>query len=132
MSRRKLEINHNHCTYKELEKLYNECKDAALKMRFLAILQTWDGIPSLGVAKNLYKSDAYVRKWIRRYNEQGLDGLADTRGGNRKSYLTDEQKQAVKEALQKSPRECGFNHSNWTMPLLKIWINKQWEIIYKA
>lgn len=71
MSRRKLEINQNHCTYKELEKLYHECKDAALKMRLLAILQTWDGIPSLDVAKNLHKSDAYVRKWIHKYNEQG-------------------------------------------------------------
>lgn len=132
MSRRKLEINQNHCTYKELEKLYHECKDAALKMRLLAIVQTWDGIPSLDVAKNLHKSDAYVRKWIHRYNEQGPDGLADTRGGNRKSYLSDEQKQAVKEALQNSPRECGFSHNNWTMPLLKIWINKQWGIVYKT
>ena len=41
-------------------------------------------------------------------------------------------KQAVIEALQKSPRECGFNKSNWTMPLLKRWINKQWGINYKA
>ena len=28
-----------------------------------------------------------------------------------------EQKQAVIEALQKSPHECGFNKSNWTMLL---------------
>ncbi len=58
--------------------------------------------------------------------------MNDTRGGNRAGYLTDEQKSAVVEALQQSPRDCGFNRSNWTMPLLKLWINKQWGINYKV
>ncbi len=132
MSRRKLEINRKHCKYTELESTYDQCQDSAMKTKLLAILQIWDGLTSTDVAKNLHKSDFYVRWWVHKYNDNGLLGLEDTRGGNRVSYLTEEQKQAVTEALQKSPRECGFNRSNWTIPLLKIWINKQWGIIYKA
>jgi transposase len=132
MSRRKLEINKKHCTYAELETEYKQCQDPAMKTKILVILQTWDGFTSSEIAKILHKSDFYVRRWIHKYNENGLKGLQDTRGGNRVSYLSNEQKQAVTEALQKSPRECGFNRSNWTMPLLKIWINKQWRIIYKT
>lgn len=132
MSRRKLGINKKHCKYKDLEELYNQCKDAVLQPKLLAILQTWDGIPSTEVAKNIHKSSMYVRRWVHRYNEIGIEGLNDIRGSNRVSYLSEEQKQAVIEALQKSPRECGFNKSNWTMPLLKIWINKQWGIVYKV
>lgn len=95
-------------------------------------MQTWDGKPSLEVAKNIHKSDSFVRKWVHRYNKYGIEGLKDTRHSNRTSYLSDEQKQAVVEALQKSPRECGFNKSNWIMPLLKKWISKQWGINYKV
>lgn len=130
MSRRKLEINKRHCRHTELEKIYSNCKDAAMQLKLLAVLQVWDGLAATDVAKNLHKSDFFVRYWVHRYNDGGLSGLEDTRHSNRPSYLSEEQKQAVKEALQKSPRECGFNRSNWTMPLLKKWISKQWGINY--
>jgi transposase len=132
MSRRKLEINKKHCSYEELEASYRDCNDAKLRTRMLAILQTWDGKPSTEVAKDIHMADTNVRKWVHRYNEFGIAGLIDTRHSNRASYLSPEQKQAVKEALQKSPRECGLNKSNWTMPLLKKWISKQWGINYKT
>jgi transposase len=132
MSRRKLQINKRHCKYAELEKIYDQCQNPVMKTKLLAILQIWDGLAGTDVAKNLHKSNFYVRWWVHRYNDKGLEGLKDTQGGNHNSYLTDEQKLAVTEALQKSPRECGFNRSNWTIPLLKIWINKQWGITYKA
>lgn len=132
MSRRKLEVNRKHLRYRELEKIYRECKDAVLQPKLLAILQVSDGLSATEVAKNLHKSDFYVRCCVHRYNENGLEGLKDTRGGKKPSYLSGEQKQQVKEALIKTPRECGFNKSNWTMPLLKKWINQQWGINYKA
>ena len=132
MSRRKLEVSGKINTYEELEASYRDCKDAKLRTRMLAVLQTWDGKPSLETAKDIRMSATNIRKWVHRYNEYGIAGLIDTRHSNRKSYLSPEQKQAVIEALQKSPHECGFNKSNWTMPLLKRWINKQWGINYKA
>lgn len=131
MSRRKLEVNRKHCSYEELEASYKECKDANLRTRMLAVLQIWDGKPSLEVAKDIHMAGTNVCKWVHRYNEWGIAGLIDTRHSNKKSYLSSEQKQAVVDALQKSPRECGFNKSNWTMPILKKWINKQWSINYK-
>ena len=132
MSRRKLQINKKHCKYTELESAYDKCQDPTMKIKLLAILQTWDGLTSTDVAKNLHKSDFCIRSWIHKYNTNGINGLKDARSGNRPSYLSEEQKRAVVEALQKSPRDCGFNRSNWTMPLLKLWINKQWGINYKV
>ena len=132
MSRRRLEVNRKINTYEELEASYKDCKDAKLRTRMLSVLQTWNGKTSLQVAKDIHMSDSNIRKCVHRYNEYGIAGLIDTRYSNRKSYLSPEQKQAVIEALQKSPRECGFNKSNWTMPLLKRWISKQWGINYKA
>jgi transposase len=132
MSRRKLEITNKYNIYEELEASYKDCNDAKLRTRMLAVLQTWDGKPSLEVAKDIHMADTNVRKWVHRFNELGIAGLIDTRRSNRASYLSSEQKQSVIDALQKSPRECGYNKSNWTMPLLKKWISKQWGINYKA
>lgn len=132
MSRRKLEVNKKHCSYEELKATYRSCTDARLRTRILAVLQTWDGKPSTEVEQNIHMSASNVRKWVHRYNEQGVLGLKDTRHSNRPSFLSEEQKQEVAVVLQKSPRECGFNKSNWTMPLLKRWIGKQWGIHYKV
>ena len=132
MSRRKLEINTKHCSYKELEALYKSCSDARLKTRILAVLQIWNGKPSTAVEEDIHMSHSNILKWVHRFNKDGIAGLKDNRHSNRISFLSDEQKQAVAEALNKSPRECGFNKSNWTMPLLKQWISKQWGINYKA
>lgn len=132
MSRRKLEISHRYYSYRKLKDIYDHADDAAMKIKLLAILQTWDGLTSREVAENLHMSDRYVRKWIHRYNEGGLPGLEDTRGGYFAGYLTDEQKQLVKDILQKSPMDCGFNHSNWTIPLLKLWIDKNLQVNYQT
>lgn len=132
MSRRRLEVTHRYFSYRKLKEIYEHTDDAAMMIKILAILETWDGLSSLEVAENIHMSDRYVRKWVHRYNEAGISGLADTRGGYFTGYLSDEQKQLVKEILQKSPMDCGFNHSNWTMPLLKLWIDKNLNVNYKT
>ena len=50
MSRRKLEVSRKINTYEELEASYRDCKDAKLRTRMLAVLQTWDGKPSFETA----------------------------------------------------------------------------------
>jgi transposase len=132
MSRRKLEISHRHYSYRKLKDIYEHTDDAAMKLRILAILQTWDGLTSREVAENLHVTHRSVSEWINRYNENSLQGLEDTRGGHYAGYLSNEQKQLVKEVLQKSPMDCGFNRSNWTMPLLKLWIDRNLQVNYKA
>lgn len=132
MSRRKLQVSHRYYSYRKLNEIYSHTDDAAVKLRILAVLQTWDGLTSREASKNLHVSNRYVRKWVHRYNEGGLSGLKDIRGGYFKGYLSDEQKQTIKGILQKSPVDCGFNRSNWTMPVLKSWINKNLHINYKA
>jgi transposase len=131
MSRRKLEVSHRYYSYRKLEDIYKHTNDAAMKVKLLAILQVWDGLTCSEVAKNIHKSDRYVSKWVNRYNESGLPGLKDARGGYSTGYLSDEEKQIIKEVFQKSPKDCGFNKSNWTIPMLKRWIDKNLHIIYK-
>ncbi|MCX8130257.1 MAG: helix-turn-helix domain-containing protein [Clostridia bacterium] len=128
--RKKLNINENHMPYEELKAVYNKCTDAKIKIKLLAILQTWDGQTSLQVAANLHKSDATVRLWIHRYNENSVHGLYSKTHSNRKSYLSPDQKQILQEILIHSPRECGLDRDIWSMRLLAQWIRENFRIEY--
>lgn len=130
MSRRKVEINMKFANYEQMQSLYQKATDIKLKIRYLAMLKFMEGNTSLDVAKMLYTSDSTVRAWLNRYNQHGLDGLIAQKPKGAECKLTDEQLIQVTEALKQSPRDCGFNKSNWTMPLLKKWINREFHINY--
>lgn len=128
--RKRLEINKNHVTLEELKQIYNNTKNSNLKIRYLAILYFWKGMSSLEVADLLNKSDSTVRDWAHRFNKYGIDGLIPKKQPGKKCKLTTEQLDTIKQILQNSPRECDFNRSIWTIPLLKIWISKNMNIVY--
>lgn len=130
MSRRKVEISMKHASYEHMQKLYRETNDANLKIRYLAMLKFMEGFTSLTVAEILSTSDSTVRDWLNRYNKCGLDGLIPQKPKGAECRLTKEQLEEVRQALLESPREHGFNKSNWTMPILKKWISKRFGINY--
>lgn len=96
------------------------------------MLKFMDGYTSLKVAELLNTSDSTVRDWLNRYNTLGLDGLVPQIHKGPGCRLTDEQLAQVYKVLLESPRKHDFNKSNWTMPLLKIWINKNLGINYAS
>lgn len=130
MSRRKVEIKMKHATYEELEKIYRETNDVRLKIRYLAMLKFMEGYTSIKVAELLNTSDSTVREWLNRYNVFGVEGLISRKPKGAECKLTDEQLKEVYVVLQKSPREYGFNKSNWTMSVLKIWIREKFRVGY--
>jgi len=132
MSRRKVEINRKHITHEELEKLYKECMNGQIKIRYLAMLKFWEDKTSIEVAKILNVSDSTVREWLQRYNMFGPEGLMPIKPKGAECKLDENQLQQVYEIMQKSPREAGYNKSNWTMPLLKKWINREFGINYSV
>ncbi len=121
-----------HATYEQIQKLYRETSDADLKIRYLAMLKFMEGYTSLKVAELLNTSDSTVREWLNRYNPLGLDGLIPQKPKGPLCRLTDEQLAQVYQVLLESPREHGFNKSNWTMSVLKIWINRKFGVNYAA
>jgi transposase len=132
MSRRKVEIKMKYATYEKIQSLYRETNDADLKIRYLAMLKFMEGYTSNKVAELLNASGSTVREWLNRYNRFGPDGLIPQKPKGPECRLTDEQLEQVRQILIESPREYGFNKSNWSMPVLKIWISREFGINYSA
>jgi len=77
-------------------------KNAVVKERLLAVSMFLDGVTKRDIGKLIHRSANFVGTWISAYFNEGIDALADKRGGNHCSLLTDEQMQELKEIITNS------------------------------
>lgn len=99
----------------ELFKLAAKERNRQLKRRLLGIALSVEGrLSREAVAEQLKTDSDRIRAWIRRYNQDGLDGLRDRPGRGDKPTLTPRQEQALAQALARSPRAARINSNLWT------------------
>lgn len=77
-------------------------KNAVVKERLLAVSMFLDGVPKGTIKKLMHRGAAYVGIWITAYFNGGISALADNRGGDHKSFLTQEQMKILKEIITTS------------------------------
>lgn len=88
----------------ELQKSHRKAKqmrDAHKADRIKAILMLDDGYTFEQVAKALLLDDETIRRYVERYEQNGVHGLDNAYQGGR-SYLSAEQKASLKEHLQRT------------------------------
>jgi transposase len=93
------------------------------RARIIARAQHGERLPD--VATELGVEVRMVRRWVRRFNAQGLAGLADApRSGRPATYAP----AAVGELLAASltdPRELGLPFGSWTLDRLTTYLNEE-------
>ena len=109
-------------------KLYHSCKDARLKERYHALYlgfdYAWDEIAGI-----LGRSPKQVRKWVKRYNKFGIEGLKSKKQKGNGSKLSSGQKAELRELVLQNPREKGHPFSNWNTKNLKAVILECFGVI---
>ena len=94
----------DHMTLETLERLEKKEPDPhkAKRLRIVILaIQGWTA-PSIAMAQGM--SRRAVQEWVERFNRQGLQGLHDGRGGNRRKTLTEEEKATLCERLDQGPK----------------------------
>ena len=118
---------HAHLSLEELEQRYRSCQDAKEKTRWQVIWlyaqQTRENRPSTrAVSQATGFSQNCVYKLIRRYNAEGPQGLIDKHrhnpGGDKRALLNQEERQALRRALQARPPDRGV----WTARKVAPWV----------
>jgi transposase len=112
----------SHLSAAELEARYEKAADPVSKSHFHAIWLLFLGYAVSDVAAILSFSGRWVRLLVKRYNEQGPDGLGDRRQGNgaAPAILTPEALCSLKERLKTPPDDGGL----WTGPKVARWLAK--------
>ena len=116
----------SHHSLEELRKLRRKA-DRGMRDRLQMVILAMDGHTAIQIAVAVGVSRRTVQDWVYRYNQSGLQGLIDRRGGNHR-HLKPEQEQQVCEYLNRiaaDPRD-GIRRGED----LRQWIEQRFGVLY--
>ena len=88
---------------KTLVSLYRNETDVKVKERLLLVLKVKnDAMIPARAAKELHRSRTWASDWLRRYHEEGVDGLKDRLKSGRPSELSNEISLRIRRILKES------------------------------
>lgn len=108
------------------EKELKNFKESKIFKQLLAISAAADH-PVDQVAKIFQTTKQSVYNWVKRFKENGIEGLHDLPKGHNPSKLSPDQRQTIKKWITTSQDAHG-NRINWTLGKLQIEILKQFGI----
>lgn len=93
----------SHWPLEELQRIERVEHDAGRSRRLWIVILALQGWTAPAIAMSVGLSRRICQRWVARYNEEGLQGLDDTRGGSQASSLTAEQEEAFRKRLLAGP-----------------------------
>ena len=81
-------------------------------------------VPEIRVATNHH--DVNIRKWIHRFNEQGIEGIASKIHIHKPIKISDDMEKKIVDMATKNPREgYGLPFSTWSLRVLAGYVSKE-------
>jgi transposase len=99
------------------------------RARIVWLAQQGRRVPA--IAKELGRGEYTIRLWLKRFNEQGLAGLADERRSGRPATDSPEQVGKAVAASLTDPQTLGLPFGSWTLDRLAAYLNEQQGITIK-
>ncbi len=104
---------------------YSRTEEARLVQRATIIAYGSAGLKSEQIARRLRLSGTSVRKWLKRFNELGLQGLFDeARTGAPRQYDEEVRAQVIATSLT-APSDLGLPFASWTTQRLHSYLRQQ-------
>jgi transposase len=114
----------------------NELKGRAysyLRRRLQAILMLGaQGMRRVDVGKKTKMDIRTLGRWLKRYQELGLDGVDDREHPGRPPKLGDEELLELKGIITSGPEQAGFSTGIWTSNMIVDMIFKRYGIRYSS
>ena len=93
-----------HHSVEELQTLFQREREARLAKRLWIVWQARLGRTAPEIAEGIGLSRRAAQEWVRRYNVEGLAGLQTKPGQGRDPVLSEEERQALAQRLEKGPQ----------------------------
>jgi transposase len=103
----------------ELDELYRKTKEARIRTRVqMILLAAEEQLAAPEIAKIVRKNDQTVRRWIRRFNMEGTQGLYDAPRSGSPGKTTSEYRERLLIVVRQRPRSLDQPYSLWTLDRL--------------
>ena len=99
------------------------------RARIVALAQQGRRVPA--IAAELGVSEPVVRRWVARFNAQGVAGLADAPRSGRPATYTPEEVGEVVSASLTNPDDLGLPFGSWTLDRLAAYLHEAKGITMK-
>jgi len=102
--------------------------ESGYRARIILLKDVGYTVPEIRMATNHH--DINIRKWIHRFNEKGIDGIASKIHKHIPIKVTAEMEKQIVEIATKNPREgYGLPFSTWSLRILAGYISKEINLV---
>jgi transposase len=109
-----------------LEKLYRTTREARMRTRAqMVLLAAERRLTAAEIAEIVRASEETVRRWLKRYLAEGVEGLHDVPHPGAPRKVTEEYKERLLHAVRRRPRSLGLPFSVWTLRRLADYMAEQ-------
>jgi transposase len=92
------------------------------RMRASIVLESSKGLKVAEISEKLHLNKHTVRLWMKRFNQDGVQGLESKPVPGRPPLITDRQKDAIMRIALTSPRALGMNFTTWSLSGLQNYL----------
>jgi len=111
-----------------LQQEINRHQDARYDHRLHCVSLVAAGLPCEQVALFFGDSPRSVVNWVRRFDQQGLAGLAEGNHSGRPSTLSAEQLEEVRGLVRRSPSQAGLEANLWDGKTLAQCLERRYQV----
>ena len=104
---------------KALDELYQTTKDVRLRTRAqMILLAAEQGLSAPAIAAIVRDNEQTVRRWMKRYLAEGIEGLKDAPKSGNPGKVTPDYEEKLLAAVRRRPRSLELPFSTWTLQRL--------------
>lgn len=109
-----------------LENLYRKARTIREHIRaHMVLLAVEEHLTAPAIARIVREDDETVRRWLRRWIAEGIEGLKDRPGGGAPAKITKEYEEQLLASVRLRPRSLGQPDSMWTLQRLADYMAEQ-------
>ncbi len=111
---------------KELHELYRTTRDVRMQRRAQMILLSVEkDMVAREIAEIVRDNEQTVRRWLKRYQAEGIEGLKDRPRLGGKRATTETYRGQLLETVRRRPRSLGQPYSLWSLQRLADYMAEQ-------
>lgn len=111
-----------------LYELIEDGDESSYRAKIILLKDEGYTVPEIRRATNHH--DINIRKWIHRFNDQGIEGIASKLHKHRSIKLSIEVEKKIVEIASRNPREdYGLPFSTWSLRVLAGYISKELNLV---